>query len=114
MPSNDNRKLTSGIAVPMKAPPKSGNLGGKRVATVQRTLTEADNFDEIETFLTPEQVEKLSEPDAVTGIPVLVGDWTGKATRDKETGAVVPAKFTPPEEKKAHAKAAAAHAKDAK
>jgi hypothetical protein len=114
MASNDNRRLMGGIAVPVNAPPKAGNLGGKKVTKVQRTLTEADPFDEIETFLTPERVEELSQPDPVTGIPVLVGDWTGKATRDKETGAVVPAKFTPPEEKKGHAKAAAAHGKDAK
>lgn len=95
MASNDNRKLTSGIAVSAAAPPKSGTLGGKKVTHVQRVMTEADPFDEIECHLTPERVEELQEPDPVTGVPVLVGDWKGRATRDKETGKVVPAEYKP-------------------
>jgi hypothetical protein len=99
MPSNDDRKLMSGIAVSAKAPPKSGNLGGKKVATVQRTLTEADPYDEIECFLTPERVEELQQPDPITGVQVLMGEgWKGRATRDPETGAVVPAEYEHPED----------------
>lgn len=103
MPSNDNRKLTSGIAVSAAAPPKSGTLGGKKVTHVQRVMTEADPFDEIECHLTPERVEELQEPDPVTGVPVLVGDWKGRATREEYTDPkdgrtkvrVVPAAYKP-------------------
>jgi hypothetical protein len=107
MASNDNRKIMTGIAVSAAAPPKSGKMAGKRVTHVQRVLTENDPFDEIECYLTPERVEELQEPDPVTGVPVLVGDWTGRATRkmvtDPETGEevpgpVIPAEYEPPGE----------------
>jgi hypothetical protein len=111
MPANDNRKLMTGIAVQAAAPPKAGNLGGKKVTRVQRTLTEADPFDEIECYLTPERVEELQEPDPITGVPVLVGDWTGRATVDKETGEVVPAEYTPPDDEGKAKRARRSHKK---
>ncbi len=106
MPSNDDRQITSGIAVKAPAPAKAGKAGGKRVTHVQRVLTAADHFDEIECHLTPEEVERLKEPDPTTGIPVLIGSWTGKATMeeytDPKTGEtrtqVVPADFEPPDD----------------
>jgi hypothetical protein len=70
MPSNDNRQIFRGIAVRVPAGPKAGKVAGKKVKFAQRTLTEADNFDEIECFLTPEEVERLQEPDPYTGLPV--------------------------------------------
>jgi hypothetical protein len=105
MASNDNRQITRGIAVRAPAPGKAGKMGGKKTTHVQRVLTEKDPFDEIECHLTPEEVERLSEPDPITGIPVLVGDWTGKATRgpsrthpetgEEIPGPVVPAEYSP-------------------
>lgn len=72
MPGSDNRKINSGITLPDdQAGPK-----GPRNAT--RTWTKADDFDELEKQLTAEQVHNLKQPDPVTGVPVLEGNWKGR------------------------------------
>lgn len=109
MPGTDNRDMLSGIGTKIPASGKLGKMGGKKVAHVQRTWTKDDNFDEIQCHLTPDEVDRLCEPDPATGLPVLVGDWEGKATRgpnkkDPDTGEeipnsgeVIPAEFEHPE-----------------
>jgi hypothetical protein len=102
MPSSDDRKLTTGIAVKVPASGKQGKQAGRKITHVQRVFTDADDYEEIECHLTPDEVERLKEVDPATGVPVLVGDWTGRATRkvvkDPETGEdvhgpVIPAEY---------------------